>query len=198
MTSGPSGAAASGQTPLAPPLSDRDDMCRSDPRLGRSTGRRREFISRKPGRHGSPAGRRRRGKGRSSVATSPRNRLVPRLPFRMSTPVVASVRLRSSRYRPAASPLRSFSVARDSRGAAGALSAHGSRPAARASRSASPALPRNTTGQSTLRCPAQREITSAARRAGQRARRRRKSEYPPQARPARAMAQVEGSGTVAT
>jgi hypothetical protein len=35
------------------------------------------------------------------------------------------------------------------------------------------APPRNTTGQSTLRCPAQREITSAAKGSGQRARRRR-------------------------
>ena len=30
-------------------------------------------------------------------------------------------------------------------------------------RSASPAPPRNTTGQSIVRCPAQREVTSAAR-----------------------------------
>ena len=51
-----------------------------------------------------------------------------------------------------------------------------------------PDFPRNTTGQSTLRCPAQREIRSAAKGSGQRARRRRKSEYPPQARPAKAMA----------
>jgi hypothetical protein len=36
--------------------------------------------------------------------------------------------------------------------------------------------PRNTTGQSIVRCPAQREITSAAKGTGQRARRRRKSE----------------------
>jgi hypothetical protein len=48
--------------------------------------------------------------------------------------------------------------------------------------------PRNTTGQSTLRCPAQREITSAVKRSGQRARRRQNTTEPPQARPARAMA----------
>ena len=36
--------------------------------------------------------------------------------------------------------------------------------------------------------PTQREIRSAAKGSGQRARRRRKSEYPPQARPAKAMA----------
>ena len=36
--------------------------------------------------------------------------------------------------------------------------------------------PMNTTGQSTLRCPAQREITSAVSGSDQRARRRRKSE----------------------
>ena len=54
---------------------------------------------------------------------------------------------------------------------------------------------RNTTGQSTLRCPAQREITSAATGSGQRARRRRNTTEPPQARPARAMTQAEGSGT---
>ena len=36
--------------------------------------------------------------------------------------------------------------------------------------------PSNTTEQSTLRCPAQREITSAAKGSGQRARQRRKSE----------------------
>jgi hypothetical protein len=35
--------------------------------------------------------------------------------------------------------------------------------------------PRNTTGQSIVRCPAQREITSAASGSGQRARRRRKA-----------------------
>jgi hypothetical protein len=35
---------------------------------------------------------------------------------------------------------------------------------------------RNTAGQGTLRCPAEREITSAASGSGQRARRRRKSE----------------------
>ena len=46
-----------------------------------------------------------------------------------------------------------------------------------------------------MRCPAQREITSAARGSGQRTRRLRTSEEPLQARPARAMAYVEGSGT---
>ena len=65
--------------------------------------------------------------------------------------------VRTRPYRtPAASPLRPFSLARHSHGATGALSAHRPRRAARASRS------RNTTGQSTLRCPAQREITNAA------------------------------------
>jgi hypothetical protein len=72
-----------------------------------------------------------------------------------------------SAYRvPAASPLRSFSLARHFHGATGALSAHRPRGAARA-------RSRNTTGQSTLRCPAQREITSVANGSGQRARRRR-------------------------
>ena len=56
---------------------------------------------------------------------------------------------------------------------------------------------RNTTGQSTVRCPARREITSAARGSGQLTRRRRNTTEPPQARPARAMAQVDGSGTTA-
>jgi hypothetical protein len=51
-----------------------------------------------------------------------------------------------------------------------------------------PALPRNTTGQSIVRCPARREITNAASGSGQRARRRRNTTEPPQARPARAMA----------
>jgi hypothetical protein len=68
-----------------------------------------------------------------------------------------------------------------------------------ATRSASIAPSRNTTenttGQSIVRCPAQREITSAASGSSQRTRRRRTSEEPPQARPARAMAHVEGSGT---
>jgi hypothetical protein len=66
----------------------------------------------------------------------------------------------------AASPLRPFSLARHCHGATGALSAHRPRGAARA-------RSRNTAGQSTLRCPAQREITSAVKRSGQRARRRR-------------------------
>ena len=43
--------------------------------------------------------------------------------------------------------------------------------------------------------PAQREITSAANGSGQHARRWRNTTEPPQARPARAMATVEGSGT---
>ena len=45
-----------------------------------------------------------------------------------------------------------------------------------ATRSASSARPKNTTGQSTLRCPAQREITRAASGSGQRTRRRRNIE----------------------
>ena len=57
------------------------------------------------------------------------------------------------------------------------LSFHRSRPATASGSGITlgTALPRNTTGQSTLRCPAQREITSAAKGSGQRARRRRKS-----------------------
>ena len=71
----------------------------------------------------------------------------PRLSRRGST--IAAYRV------PAASLLLAFSLARHSHGATGALSAHRPRRAARA-------RSRNTTGQSTLRCPAQREITNAA------------------------------------
>ena len=54
---------------------------------------------------------------------------------------------------------------------------------------------RNTTGQNTLRCPAQREITSAARGSGYRVRRRRHICQPPQAIPASPITHVDGSGT---
>ena len=61
----------------------------------------------------------------------------------------------------------------------------------------SASLPRNTTGQSTLRCPAQREITSAANGSGYRARRRRLNTHHPPAHnaPAEAIPSVAGSGT---
>ena len=56
---------------------------------------------------------------------------------------------------------------------------------------------RNTTGQSTLRCPAQREITNAASGSGYRARRRRLNTHHPPAHnaPAEAIPSVAGSGT---
>ena len=64
-----------------------------------------------------------------------------------------------------------------------------------ATRLTSSAPPRSTTGQSTLRCPAQREITNAANGSGQRARRRRHISQPPQAIPASPITHVDGSGT---
>jgi len=95
----------------------------------------------------APWGRRRRPLASASRPREPR-RPGPRArrPSGVSDPA----------YRfPAASPLRSFSVARHSDGGVRDLSAHRPRRAARASRSG------NTTGPSALRRPAQREITSA-------------------------------------
>jgi hypothetical protein len=54
--------------------------------------------------------------------------------------------------------LRLFSLAHHSHDGTGALSARRPRWAARASRSAAASPPKNTTGQSTVRCPAQREL----------------------------------------